>query len=60
MSKQVKDEFNQQRRRKPVLKQADPYFLPYGRLRIPPGMKIELEFHILQCPFEVREGDFIV
>lgn len=37
---------------------ADPYFLPYSRLR--PRCKIEIEFHIMTLPFTVREGDLIV
>lgn len=48
----------QERRRKRRIELADPYFLPYSRLR--PRVQIELQFHILTLPFTVKEGDLIV
>ncbi len=44
--------------RKRRIELADPYFLPYSRLR--PRVQIELQFHILTLPFTVKEGDLIV
>lgn len=49
---------NQRSCRKRRVELADPYFLPYSRLR--PRCKIEIEFHIMTLPFTVREGDLIV
>lgn len=48
----------QERRHKRRIELADPYFLPYSRLR--PRVQIELQFHILTLPFTVKEGDLIV
>lgn len=48
----------QERRRKRRIELADPYFLPYSRLR--PRVQIELQLHILTLPFTVKEGDLIV
>lgn len=45
-------------RHKRRIELADPYFLPYSRLR--PRVQIELQFHILTLPFTVKEGDLIV
>ena len=49
---------SQERRLKRRIELADPYFLPYSRLR--PRVQIELQFHILTLPFTVKEGDLIV
>lgn len=49
---------SQERRHKRHIELADPYFLPYSRLR--PRVQIELQFHILTLPFTVKEGDLIV
>lgn len=49
---------SQERRHKCRIELADPYFLPYSRLR--PRVQIELQFHILTLPFTVKEGDLIV
>lgn len=48
----------QERSHKRRIELADPYFLPYSRLR--PRVQIELQFHILTLPFTVKEGDLIV
>lgn len=49
---------SQERSHKRRIELADPYFLPYSRLR--PRVQIELQFHILTLPFTVKEGDLIV
>lgn len=49
---------SQERRHKRRIELADPYFLPYSRLR--PRVQIELQFRILTLPFTVKEGDLIV
>lgn len=49
---------SQERHHKRRIELADPYFLPYSRLR--PRVQIELQFHILTLPFTVKEGDLIV
>lgn len=49
---------SQECHRKRRIELADPYFLPYSRLR--PRVQIELQFHILTLPFTVKEGDLIV
>lgn len=49
---------SQECRHKRRIELADPYFLPYSRLR--PRVQIELQFHILTLPFTVKEGDLIV
>lgn len=49
---------SQERPHKRRIELADPYFLPYSRLR--PRVQIELQFHILTLPFTVKEGDLIV
>ena len=49
---------SQERCHKRRIELADPYFLPYSRLR--PRVQIELQFHILTLPFTVKEGDLIV
>lgn len=49
---------SQERRHKRRIKLADPYFLPYSRLR--PRVQIELQLRILTLPFTVKEGDLIV
>lgn len=48
----------QERRHKRRIELADPYFLPYSRLR--PRVQIELQFHIMTLPFTVKDGDLIV
>ena len=49
---------SQERRHKRRIELADPYFLPYSRLRL--RVQIELQFHILTLPFTVKDGDLIV
>lgn len=48
----------QERRHKRHIELADPYFLPYSRLR--PRVQIELQLRILTLPFTVKDGDLIV
>lgn len=51
---------------KPVLHLADPYFIPYGRLRAPSELEIKVMFTLFECPFRMpfgasrEEGDFFV
>lgn len=45
-------------RKKRRIELADPYFLPYSRLR--PRVQIELQLRILTLPFTVKDGDLIV
>lgn len=49
---------SQERRHKRRIELADPYFLPYSRLR--PRVQIELQLRILTLPFTVKDGDLIV
>ena len=49
---------SQERSHKRRIELADPYFLPYSRLR--PRVQIELQLRILTLPFTVKEGDLIV
>lgn len=49
---------SQERRHKRHIELADPYFLPYSRLR--PRVQIELQLRILTLPFTVKDGDLIV
>ena len=42
----------QERRHKRHIELADPYFLPYSRLR--PRVQIELQLRILTLPFTVK------